>query len=127
MVKLPFTGAHTKRIYIVDTYLPIEEKIFRFHYALLTFHATNDAPRTTWPRYRRLGLRIDVRKKKKKKEKKKKVYGKASLEAVERVPGINIYIYTWVRHIRGSLSIFITYAQPALYISISRGRFENEP
>ena len=72
MVKLPFTGAHTKRIYIVDTYLPIEEKIFRFHYALLTFHATNDAPRTTWPRYRRLGLRIDVRKKKKKKKKKKR-------------------------------------------------------
>lgn len=96
MVKLPFTGTHTIA-HIVDTYLPIEEKIFRFHYALLTFHAANDAPRTTWPRYHRLGLRIGVRKKKK-----KKVCGKASLEAVvERVPGINIYIY-----IRGS-DIFV--------------------
>lgn len=74
MVKLPFTGTHTIA-HIVDTYLPIEEKIFRFHYALLTFHAANDAPRTTWPRYHRLGLRIGVRKKKKKKSLWKSVAG----------------------------------------------------
>ena len=93
MVKLPFTGAHTKRIYIVDTYLPIEEKIFRFHYALLTFHATNDAPRTTWPRYRRLGLRIDVRKKKKKRKKEKGLWKSVAGGRGTRSRYKYIYIY----------------------------------